>query len=329
MATSVYNNDYYNFVVKTLNAYKNDAIYGWGCRQALSDQKWLRVNTINEVSSYLTITLPKVTYVYIIREYDMRKELLRAPKGANVLYIINKFYGIIPPRPKTSTVKYEIHTPILVVKQSNALIYRWFMPASSGLRQKLSVGPLYLIKLDLKKGYDLKYGETYDLNEYVYDENVIPGTFVCTPQTEDEAEKIAEEEMKRIADKKSSPFYRDVLEFLIAHDNSDKCTPEMSGAIKKAMDNIKDCMELKDTDDAIYYYNDDACVCIKKIYTPSDCFKYTKGDTLVIIDKAICPKDDYETVDSAQQYVGNLILGKTGNLLKTSILINTIDVSST
>lgn len=302
IASKVSNFDYSTFVTNTLHSYKSDPVFGLACQQALNDRKWINVNQVNEESSYLVITSPKLTYLFIIRDYDMLEKLLRAPPNSSVLYIIYKFYGVIPPRPKSSIVKYKIHTPILISQQSNLLIYRWFMPKSYNLTHKATIGTLASIKKSLKKGYSLNHGETYDLNEYVYDENVLPDTYSCHMQTEAEADA-------ELAKEASESFYRIILEKLIKYDKPET-SEDLLGAVQNAIQNTRDWISLKDDDKAVYYHNGTACVCIKKMLTVNDKLELGTGDALVIIDCAQCLMDTNEiNMSKINSYLDVLING--------------------
>lgn len=269
--SSVSDDNYENFVTNKLNSYvKNKSLFAPLCKKALCDDKWKLIKKTNDGFCCVDDTTSQPIYLYIYRDYKMEDKLLRAPKGASVLYIIHQFYGNIPPRPKNSSVKYEIHTPMLFTKQSNDLIYRLFMPESYNLTIKMCVGSPDSLKKLLANGYDPKYTETYDLSEYVYDENVIPGTYV-TKHLREGAESFHDYVMKQLKEKEKIAKSED-----------------FKYAIRNAISDYNNQIVSIENGGTIYYDYGNACVCIKKKCILGDIFQFGDRNVLIIVDTVSC-----------------------------------------
>lgn len=276
--------EYITFVTNTLNVFKNHSVYGPLCQRALEEPKWKSLVSNND---YTQLNLGVSTYVLIYRTCQMSEKLLMLPKNANVLCIVHKFNGNIPPSPTGTNINYQIGTIKFDNLCSNALLYRWESPKSMPYHTSYTVGDLTGVKSMLRKGYSIL--ETYDLKEHKYSENIFAGTYTTKHLTDEEADIALEKQLNFC-------FYRFVLEQLMDCDASDKCTPEMSIAIKDAIDNCRNWMALTEKDDAVYYKNGSACVCIKYKHTDSEDLDIKQGRAIFVTKDLFLPNQ--ASVDS-------------------------------
>lgn len=266
--------NYHDFVDQTLRSLENHVTYGHLCKYALTNMSWNQIVGPNDYSEYKSGSI----YLHIYREYNMSTKLLRAPKDASILYIIHLFNGNLPPRPKNTSILYQIDTLNLHTFYSNALMYLW--QKKGNLPGSMTTGNTDDVKKMVQKGYDLKDAETYDLNDYVYDKGLIPNEMIMKYLSDQEAiEKIANE----------SSFYRFVLKTLTDFEESDRCTSEMSGAIHKAIENYSQWANHTEYDDASCYTNGSSCVYIEcKVTLPATLDLDIKLDNLLVIIGDVC-----------------------------------------
>lgn len=310
-----------NFVLCVLRDLKCDADFGQICQKAMESQCWKSLKNYGDAAQLVATRNDQYGYplkpihLIIMREYNMEEKLLRVPSGAIVMYIIYKFKGNIPPRPCNSIVKYRFCDLTLSTWVSNDLVYRWSMPVFSGLSEKMTVGNVSSIKEMQKKGYDLKYAEAYDPNEYVYDcldnVNLHVGIHFSKEITKSDSEALYAELVSAQLALKNMPFYRYVLEKLTEYDH-EKTDKNLLDAIQKAMENIGDWKSLDEKDDAVYYYSGMACVCIKHTYGKSGKHEQLKlgyGEALVLVNEMYMPIASHMLNNMAyiSGYCGDLI----------------------